>query len=225
MPGENRAGARVGFLGADIENTPVPVRPNEPAEFFDGRSVNPIFGIAEHDPVFSYRVADGPGVTPGPFEHFASRNGFTDRFGVSFFAEVSRQRLFHDDMLACFRRPDGEVMMKERRNADIDYVDVRAQEQLFEARRHKGDAVFFRAGLGAFAIEGTYGGYFNLTVPKAPVIIEMKLRAGTGAGHADSYLFHSFILLSKESYIKSGFETRPAISAKNPPPESLTTEK
>ena len=154
------------------------------------RRVDPVFRIAEAHIVFFHGFPNGFGIAPGAFSHAGARHAPTDGLRVAGHPKIAGQGLFHDDMLASLRRPNGEFMVKGGRNADVDDVDVRSGEQLAEIIRDEGDFRFERELFGALPGARAHAPDGDGPRGQTGIICEMHFRPVAGARESDSECFH-----------------------------------
>ena len=116
------------LLGPDIHDRPG-TDLHDPLDLGQGRSINPVLGIAEPNTALLDRLPDPGAAFQGSFEHDILRNPESDPFPFRLVSEIARERFFADDLFARLCRGDDHLFMQVCRDTKIDHIHVFALEK------------------------------------------------------------------------------------------------
>ena len=114
-----------------------------------------------------------------------------DRRRVALAAEIARERLFADHVLARLHGVHDHRGVQIGRRADVDDVDLAVRDQIGETAMGIGDAVAFGERDDMVAARG-HRLHLDIDTIDAPVCIHMQFRHEAAAGQPDPDLFHGF---------------------------------
>ena len=123
---------------------------------------------------------------------------------------VSRERFFHENMLAGFDRRQRDWQMEEVWNGDADKIDIGIREQFFVAGVDFGDIVFGGECVAAISIESCDRDHLRPGVGRISGDME---RGDATANNADLHLSFSHLLVSAFPPVSS-FDPNAALVAR-----------